>query len=285
MNLLERLSVNGSISSEELSKLSAIRAGLINSMECGQIRTMEFVRKTFEDCSSEETMKLAEMIETIKTALAKEIIREHGIEAYLALEDMMDLSMIKSADANPINSELAKVLKRMEDKISRLQGGGSLSKVIENLPGRKFIGGAATAAILATLGMSLLHSAGQGVGMVANPIKGLVSGIQNKKEGQRNLSEIIEENPELKKDEKVVEYFATLQKFAPHTVAANKPLLESLLKKMHQWGQVDPQTMGQLVEMEGKYLQNVSGGRGEKKDGFRPLSAGDLAALHSGATS
>jgi len=270
MNLLERLSVNGLISSEEMSKLSAIRAGVINSMECGQLRTMEFVRKTFEDCTAEETTKLSEMVDTVKLAVAKEVVKEHGIGTWLAIEDMMDYSMLKHAGDSP------NFLVDFASKASKWLGESKLPK--------SAIPTAATAAILATLGLSLLHSAGQGAGMVGSPVTGIINKIKLKKESQRILSEILEENPELAKDEKVIEYFATLQKFAPHTVSSNKPLAESLLKKMHQWGQIDPQTMGQLVEMEGNYLQNLSGGRGKGKgEGFRPVGIGDWAAIHSGS--
>ena len=111
----------------------------------------------------------------------------------------------------------------------------------------------------------------------------MVNKIQLKKDSQRILSEVLEENPELAKDEKVVDYFSTLQRFAPHTVASNKPLLESLLKKMHQWGQIDPQTMGQLVEMEGHYLENLTGKGKGKGEGFRPISPGDLASISLGS--
>ena len=280
MNLLERLSVNGSISSEEMSKLSAIRAGVINSMECGQLRTMEFIRKTFEDCSAGEAAKLAEMVDTVKLAVAKEVVKEHGIETWLAIEDLMDYSMLKHAAGEPTPSWA----KRLAGKVkqSPLE---RLGRKIKGLPGGKFVGPAAVAATLATLGLSLLHSAGQGAGMVGNPVAGIINKMNVKKESQRILSEIIEENPELAKDEKVVEYFATLQKFAPHTVSSNKPLAESILKKMHQWGQIDPQTMGQLIEMEGNYMQNLSGGRGGKGkgDSFRPVGIEDWAAIHGGA--
>jgi hypothetical protein len=279
MNLLQRLNLNGQISSEELSKLSAIRVGVINSMECGQLRTMEFIRKTFEDCTSEEVEKIAVMVDTVKLAIAKEVAKEHGVDTWIALEDMMDYSMVKNAVGEEV-PEWARKLLSSTAKQSPLE---RMGQTIKGLPGGKYVGPAAIAATLATLGLSLLHSAGQGAGMVGSPISGVISKIKLKKESQRILSEIIEENPELAKDEKIIEYFAALQKFAPHTVAANKPLAESMLKKMHQWGQIDPQTMGQLVEMEGSYLQNLSGGKGKSKgEGFRPIGVADWAALHAG---
>ena len=281
MNLLERLQVNGSISSEEMSKLSAIRAGLINSLDCGQLRTIEFIRKTFEDCTPEEATKLAEMVDTVTLAFAKEVAKEHGVQTWLAIEEMMDYSMIKHAAGESMPDWAKDFLKKIEtSKKSPFEG---IGQKIKEIPGGKYVGTAAVAATLATLGLSLLHSAGQGAGMVSNPITGIINKMKLKKESQRILSEILEENPELAKDEKVIEYFATLQKFAPHTVSSNKPLAESLLKKMHQWGQIDPQTMGQLVEMEGSYLQNLSGGKGKTKgEGFRPVNVGDWAAIHAG---
>jgi len=279
MNLLERLSVNGLISSEELSKLSAIRAGVINSMECGQVRTMEFVRKTFEDCSPEEISKVVDMVDAVKTAVSKEFVKEYGVDSWLAFEDLMDSSMIKEAAGEEAPAWVKEFLERA-GKQSPLE---RMGKVIKDLPGGKYVGPAAIAATLATLGLSLLHSAGQGAGMVSNPISGLVNKMKLRKDSQRILTEILEENPELKKDEKVVEYFVTLQKFAPHTVATNKPLAESLLKKMHQWGQIDPQTMSELVRMEGNYLENLGGGKGKGKgEGFRPVGIADWAAMHGG---
>lgn len=262
MSLLERLSQDRKISPEELSKLSAVRQGLFEALEGGQMSTVKFVQKTFAGASAEECAKLAEMVEKVAALARERIIAEHGIEGYLAASEALDAAFMKSADSK-----------------------ASIGQVIaEKLPALKGpLGAAATAAIVATLGMSLLHSAGQGIGMVSNPITSAVNRLKTKRESERILAEILEENPELKRDSKIVEHFGLLQRFAPMTAATNKPVAEALLKKMNQWGQIDPQTMKQLIETEGSHLDNLGGkGRG-KGEGFKPMSPGDLASIALGA--
>ncbi|MEN6550123.1 MAG: hypothetical protein ABFE07_29110 [Armatimonadia bacterium] len=253
MSLLDRLAQDQKITPEELSKLSAVRQGLYTALEGGQLATVKFVQSTFAGASAQECAKLAEMVEKVAALQAERAVSEHGIESYLAANEALDCAFAKSANLKDL-------------------------KLPPILQGK--VGPVATAAVMGLLGMSLLHSAGQGIGMLIDPINNAVNKIQTKRESERILAEILEENPELKKDSKIVEHFAVLQKFAPLTAATNKPVAEAMLKKMNQWGQIDPQTMKSLVETEGSHLKNVgSKGKGE---GFKPMSAGDLAAL-SGA--
>lgn len=263
MSLLERLSQDGKITPEELSKLSTVRQGLFTALEGGQMSTVKFVQQTFTGCSAEELAKLGEMVEKIGAALSERMVSEEGVEGLLAVNAALDVSFMKQAGMSSAVEGLAK-------------------GVTEKFPSLgKAMGPAATAAVLAMLGMSLIHSAGQGIGMVASPISSAVNKLKTKRESERILAEILEENPELKRDSKIVEHFAVLQKFAPLTAATNKPVAEAMLKKMQQWGQIDPQTMKSLVETEGEHLKNV--GTKGKGEGFKPMSAGDLAAISLGA--
>lgn len=274
MNLLDRLVQDKKISNEELSKLSAVRQGLLEALEGGQMTTAKFIQKTFSDCDADELSELNEMVDKLAMAQAEKAVLEYGVDEYLTANELMDAVFIirndqeASKEAAAGRSPLTSIM-RMLNKKAPLTG--------------KTLGNAATAAIMATLGMSLIHSAGQGIGMVSSPIKDMLAKNKAKHESERILSEILDENPELKKDSKIVEHFGVLQRYAPQTAAMNKPIAEALLKKMNQWGQIDPATMKQLIETEGSHLENIGvKGRG-KGEGFKPLQAGDLAAIAMGS--
>lgn len=40
-------------------------------------------------------------------------------------------------------------------------------------------------------------------------------------------------------------------------VAVNKPLAESMLLKMQQWGHIDPQALSQMIKMEKDHIGNI----------------------------
>jgi len=266
MTLIERMFQNGQISNEEMSKLSEVRSGLINALECGQLRTIEFVRKTFYGNSPESITKLSSMVEKVATEVEKNVIDQYGADVCLAIEFLLDESMLKNAGA-PSFSHGLQSARRV------ISGSPHLGPILKKLEGPAY------AAILAGLGLSILHSAGQGLSMITSPVKNLITKYQTKKESERIFAEVLEENPELKKEPKIMEYFRSLQKYVPRTVATNKPVVESLLKKMHQWGQLDPQTMSQLIQMEGTYIGGVLGRSYKHPEGGRSMSPMEMADL------
>ena len=246
MSLIQDLYMNNKISSEEMSKLSEIRAGLFNAMECGHKHTVEFIAETLESCSDKEVEKLAAMVDAVEAQVVESAIQQYSEEDVRAVLSCVDMSFEKTA---------ARRMKAI-DKV-KMTG---LEKIWQKVPGslKKVIPPVAAAAILGTLGLSLIHSAGQGLQLVSHPIATGVTKIRHHEQSKAVLAEILKESPELKRDPKTIENFNLLIRYAPETVATNKPVAEAMLKKMQQWGHVDPQSLQQMIQMEGQQLKNVS---------------------------
>jgi hypothetical protein len=266
MSLIQDLYLNKKISSEEMSKLSEIRAGLLNAMECGHKRTVAFVAETFESCSEQEIEKLAEMAIIIESQLIEKAIQQYDEDTVQTALDWINFEKTAGAPLVPTP--------RPGD-VSKLREISGFNRIWSRIPGplKKIIPPAAAAAVLAALGLSLVHSAGQGLQMVTHPISEGVSRIRHGTQSKTILAEILKENPELKKDPKTIENFNLLLRYAPETVATNKPVAEAMLKKMQQWGHVDPQSLQQMIAMEGGHIKNVQD-RTVFPRGLKPQIAG-----------
>lgn len=91
------------------------------------------------------------------------------------------------------------------------------------------------------------------------------------KELSSSLSQIKEQNPELKKDKMTDQHFGALSTFSP-TVAKNPVVASSLLLKMKQWGSIDHKTIQDLVSIE-KDIRGMRPRDGGARDLLQSASA------------
>lgn len=253
MGAIQHLYETGQITSEEMDKLSSIRSGLLEAMGNGYIATVDFIKEAFEGSTPEELEVLDRIIDHVETKIAREVAEEHGPEGWLGAQVMTDAAMLKLAA--PSAGAAIRASTRGAQKVTAMSRG--LSEIWKAMPAKKWIAPAASASILATLGLSLLGAARHGIGLISQPIRDMLEKQRLRTQSTDVFTDIVKANPELKKDKNTLEHFQMLQRYAPNTVATNKPVAEAMLKKMQQWGQVDPLSLQQMIKMEREHVQNI----------------------------
>jgi hypothetical protein len=249
MSLIQELYDNGKITSSELDKLAAIRQGLWDAMDQGPTATAEFIRSTFEGCDADELEKLSRMVEGVEAKLAHQIINDEnaGVDAWLEASQILETSILKEAAAPGLGEK------------SVVRGAEAINKLLSKLgpTAQKWVPRLGGAALLGSLGLTLAHTAGEGLGFITKPIGEMVDRKRLKTQSNSALAGILKDNPELKKDPKTVQNFGVLYRYAPNTVASNRPVAEAMLKKMQQWGHVDPQSLQQMIKMESDHVDTL----------------------------
>ena len=231
MNTIETLYESGRITDEEMDKLSSLREGLITSIEDGPAAVVEFVKEAFSGCSIDDLEKMSEMIDSVESGYM------------LESDDMQDFV------ANSILSDA--VIEKVAGETKLLE---RAAKVVDNIPGLKYI---AAASLGLPFAVSMLGSVAHGINILKHPFQEAQDRSNTKRMSQASLAGILKDNPELKSDKQTIKNFEVLQRYAPQTVATNRPLAEVMLKKMQQWGGVDPQSLQQMINMEKQHIENV----------------------------
>jgi len=238
MNTIQTLYEAGHITSDEMGQLAGIREDFIEAMEKGAGAVVEFVQETFGGCSESQLEKVSEMVEALRT---ETFSSSDSPEDYIFANLVDDLAFEKRA--GPKIGALGATSKYIMGKMPP-----ALTSATKK---------ALTAGIIGTVGLHLLNTISQGVKTIGHPIQELMDRSRTARQSEMALTSILKDNPALKADRKTFENFAILQKYAPQTVATNKPLAETMLKKMQQWGGVDPQSLSQMIQMEARHMENI----------------------------
>jgi len=231
MNTIETLYESGQITDEEMDKLSSIREGFISSIEDGPASVIEFVKEAFSDCSQEDLEKLSGIVDSVE--------RNYMLQS----DDMQDFV------ANSILSDAA--IEKVAADATLIQ---QAAKIVDKVPGLKYI---AAASLGLPFAVSMLGSVAHGINILKHPFQEAQDRANTKRMAQASLAGILKDNPELRSDKNTTKNFEVLQRYAPQTVATNRPLAEVMLKKMQQWGGVDPQSLQQMINMEKQHVENL----------------------------
>jgi len=235
MNTIQDLYDSGQINDEEMDRLASIREGFIEALEKDASAVVNFIQEVFSECNDDEIEKISEMVEALRTDI---FMRCEDPDQYVLANIASDIAMEKTA--NIFGSALSYI--------------GEAGKKLHRNP---IVGNALSAALAGTVGLHLLNTISQGVRTIKHPFEELADRKNTAIQSEAALSSILKSNPELKADKSTYDNFALLRKYAPQTVATNKPLAETMLKKMQQWGGVDPQSLAQMIKMEKDYLDNA----------------------------